>query len=133
MNDPTPNVPAMRAVALWLRAAYATPDLFGEPGAPKWDQAMFFQREPDCGTTCCIAGYVSTVLVGGTPMARGVAGSERELAGMVLIDGEVECMDEVAQEYLGLTEEQGTKLFFGLGNDPDHAIALLSEFAGERL
>src|SRR5690606_1799762 len=61
-----------------------------------------------CGTSCCIAGKVA--LDAGWKPASGVGGAA------VLRDGEFRTVRDVAIELLGLSEDDATRLFYGLNS-----------------
>lgn len=129
-----PNIDNLRATARWLRGASAAPHLHGSPDMPKWDQSMFYKYRPECGTTCCVAGYAATVLGQGVPDTKHMGFDRPYVAGLVSTpDGRFIHIEDYAREVLGLTEHQANTLFYGVGNDLEQLIQFLSSYAGEDL
>lgn len=89
--------------------------------APSWNQYAWFERF-DCGTACCIAGYVATrngeqpVFTPGSREALTVEGT----------DGVQHSIQTYATELLGITSIEAGWLF-----DGDNDLVDIVEIAGE--
>lgn len=109
MVKPTPDIPLLRKCVEWAEAEAAKPYALREwmqshyvvlsESDDSWEGSWMAHlrraKSPECGTCFCIAGY-----------ADHVAGR----------DSEYQDVHESAQELLGLTEDEGERLFDG-GND----------------
>jgi hypothetical protein len=79
------------------------------PGEPRWDQSTWLIEEPDCGTSCCIAGYI--VLSDGQKPDNNYR--------LTTPDGRDVSIRMYAQELLGLSENDADYLFGGVNNLTD--------------
>lgn len=112
------NVPLLRKAVEWVEEQVALPE-----SERVWDQSEW------CGTYMCVAGFIA-VVEGWSPVA--------EYASHVQRFGEQRPASEVAEEALGLTDEQGDDLFLRtIDTTPEleaqNIRRLCENIAGERL
>lgn len=124
------NIPLLRKMVEWVEAEDALPK-----NVRTWLQGSWMVHEdlrvglydhtPHCGTSFCAAGFIAQLVD-----PRFAADEVARNAGW-LINGR-EHASEVAQEALGLTDEQAETMWHA-GNSAAMIRQLAEEFAGERL
>ncbi len=101
-----PNVERLLELRSWVRIEWER-KVLGLPS--EWNQATWASRR-DCGTVCCIAGKAA-LLEGWRPDFLSRADVSDAFTITFERDGSSRFADELAQEILGLTDQEASHLF----------------------
>jgi hypothetical protein len=103
----TPNIELLDQAIAW--AEWSENDSIAREDTLRWNQAHFME-EADCGTTCCIAGWVA-LHEGYKTIPRAGGGVD----GLEVVDarGNRHDISQVARKALGLTAGTANYLFWG--------------------
>jgi len=102
----TPNIELLDQAIAWAEHSESLPQ---DAGVPRWDQAHYMAKA-DCGTTCCIAGWVA-LHEGAKPILD--SDGDPDSLEVIDTDGHRQDIPVVARRALGLTSDQSGYLFWG--------------------
>lgn len=99
--------------------------------AENWNQGAWAKKDTStaCGTSFCLAGFIATKFVGGDLVFNDLFDS---MTSLVSINGEHRLIEDVAREWLGVSQDDASALF-NSDNDADELNRIKDEIISELL